>query len=258
MPPKPKAALLIVHGLAEHSSRYLAFAEKLVEADISVYSFDGRGHGKSSPKGPTAYISNYEDYVKDIDALFKKVCAYSADLPVFIFGHSMGGGLLVSYVLNYNPELAGIILSAPLLKPDDNVPKILLAVSALLSKIAPKLKVLRLDSNMISHDPEEVRKYHEDPLMYHDAVPARTGHEMVKMMKAVEGKMSQFSLPVLMMHGEGDRLTNPRGTEMLYLHAVSKDKTFKRYPELYHELLNEYEKEEITQDILNWVQDRIK
>ncbi len=164
MPEKSDAAILIVHGLGEHSTRYAHLAKKLVDKNIAVFTFDGRGHGKSSLPKPTAYFSDYEDYLKDIDALFGKVKSFVPNAPTFIFGHSMGGGLVAAYALRYKPQSDGIIMSAAALKPADNVSKALIAVSSIASKLVPKLKVLQLDSSMISHDPLEVKKYNEDPL----------------------------------------------------------------------------------------------
>jgi alpha-beta hydrolase superfamily lysophospholipase len=257
MPEKTDASILIVHGLGEHSSRYAHLAKKLVESNIAVFTFDGRGHGKSSLPKPTAYFSDYEDYLKDIDALFGKVKDYVPNVPKFIFGHSMGGGLVAAYTLKYKPQADGIILSAAALKPADNISKALIAISSIVSKIAPKLKVLKLDSSMISHDPLEVKKYNEDPLVYSEAIPARTGYELLRMIREIELKSTEFQYPVLMMHGTGDQLTNPKGTEEFFRNIASKDKTFHRYPDLYHELINEIEKEEIMGDILKWILERV-
>ncbi|SNS18909.1 acylglycerol lipase [Belliella buryatensis] len=257
MPEQPKASLLLVHGLGEHSSRYAHFADRLVKEGIAVFTFDGRGHGKSSLPKPTAYFANHEDYLRDIDALFSKVKSYVKDIPSFVFGHSMGGGLVAKYVISYQPDARGVILSAAALKPADNVSKSLIAISSLVSKLAPRLKVLKLDSSMISHDPIEVKKYNEDPLVYSQAIPARTGFELLRMMREIEDRVDDFKLPVLMLHGADDQLTNPMGTEMLFRRAKVKDKTFNRYPGLYHELLNEYEKEQIIDDIIQWIKERV-
>ncbi|MCL6259059.1 lysophospholipase [Aquiflexum sp. TKW24L] len=257
MPEHSKAAVLIVHGLGEHSSRYAHLAKKLVEIDISVFTFDGRGHGKSCLPKPDAYFSNFEDYLKDIDALFGKVKTYVPNVPAFIFGHSMGGGLVASYALKYQPDAKGIVLSAPALRPAEDTSKILIAASSLISKLAPKLKALKLDSNKISHDPEEVRKYDEDPLVYHESYPARTAYELLRMMREIEENAVQFKLPVLLLHGTEDTLTNPKGSEEFFEKISSSDKSFNKYPGLFHELINEYEKEEIMGDIVNWIEDRI-
>lgn len=251
-----KASLLLVHGLGEHSSRYLHVAEKLVEAGVSVFTFDGRGHGKSVPK-PTAYFASYKDYLKDIDALFEKVKTYVPQKPSFIFGHSMGGGLVAAYVLEHQPKTDGILLSAPALMPDDNLSPLLIKVSGLVSALAPKLKVLKLDASKISRDAKEVEKYKNDPLVYQNPVPARTGNELLKMMNSSLAAAAQFQYPVLLMHGTADKLTNPKGTEQFFRTISSKDKTFHRYEGLYHELVNEPEKDKIIQDIVDWIKERV-
>jgi alpha-beta hydrolase superfamily lysophospholipase len=257
MPEQPKAAVFLIHGLGEHSTRYSHLAEKLVEQDISVFTFDGRGHGKSSTPAPTAYFENYEDYLKDIDALWGKVTSYTKGLPVFILGHSMGGALAAAYVLKYSPNAKGAILLGAALKPADNVSKLLIAVSSLVSKITPKLKVLKLDPYMVSHDMDVVRDYMQDPLVYTKPIPARTGYEVLRMMRRIEEKASEFKLPVLIMHGGDDHLTNPKGSEEFFKKAGSEDKTLIPYPGLYHELINELEKEEVMKRIVSWVVDRI-
>jgi acylglycerol lipase len=257
MPEQAKASMLLVHGLGEHSSRYAHFAAKLVAEGIAVFTFDGRGHGKSSSPNPTAFFANYQDYLKDIDALFQKVKTYIPGIPSFLFGHSMGGGLTAAYALEYQPETQGIILSAPALQPADDVSQLLIAVSSLVSKLAPKLKVLKLDSNKISRDHEEVRKYDADPLVYHDPVPARTGYELLRMMDAIKEKINTFNYPLLLLHGSDDQLTNPKGSEFFFRNVASEDKTFHRYPGLYHELINEYEKETVMADVLDWVRERV-
>lgn len=257
LPVQPKASVLVVHGLAEHSGRYAHFAKKLVAEDVAVFTFDGRGHGKSSHPKPTAFFANYQDYLKDIDALYQKVKSYIPGIPVFLFGHSMGGGLTAAFALQYQPETHGIILSAPALQPSDDVSHLLIAISSLVGRLLPKLKVLKLDSTKISHDPEEVNKYNNDPLVYHDPIPARTGYELLKMMDAIEEQVKIFNYPLLLLHGTEDQLTNPKGSEFFFRNVSSADKTFHRYPNFYHELLNEYEKEVVMGDVLHWLKERI-
>lgn len=258
MPERAVASILIVHGLGEHSSRYAHLADALVKKNVAVFTFDGRGHGKSSLPKPTAYFSDYKDYLQDIDSLFEKVNNYFPSVPAFIFGHSMGGGLVAAYMLAYQSKAAGVILSAPAMKPDDNVSPLLLKLSALISAVFPRLKVLKLDATKISHDTVEVEKYKSDPLVYSQAIPARTAYQILRVIKYIESNSKEFHLPVLLLHGTGDELTNPKGTEKFFRAISSENKTFHRYPDLYHELINEPEKDSIIADILEWVEERIK
>lgn len=253
----PRASMLLVHGLGEHSSRYLSLVEKLNETGISVFTFDGRGHGKSAKGKPTAYFESYEDYLKDIDALFGKVKTYVPGVPAFIYGHSMGGGLVAAYALKYKPDTAGLIMSSPAIKPAEGTSLFLIAISSLVSKYFPRLKALQLDAEKISRIPEEVEKYLNDPLVYTDAIPARTGFELLKMMRFIQENASDFSLPFLLMHGTDDGLTNPKGSEMLFKKAASTDKAIRIFSGGYHELVNDLNGEEVKKLIVNWVEDRI-
>jgi len=257
IPIHPKAVVFLVHGLGEHSSRYSHLAARFAENNIAVFTFDGRGHGKSSLPKPDAYFENHEDYLKDIDALFNKAAGYLQKLPIFIYGHSMGGALVASYVLKYKPQARGIILSAAALKPAEGTSRLLIAVSSIISKYAPKLKVLKLDPTQISHDEEVVKNYIEDPLVYSDPIPARTAMKCSCMMKMIEDKASEFNMPVLILHGSEDRLTNPKGSDEFFKNINSQDKTLIPYPGLYHELHHEHEKEEVIKRIIFWVEKRI-
>lgn len=257
MPENPKASLLLVHGLGEHSGRYAAFASKLAKAGIAVFTFDGRGHGKSAESGVNTYFESAEDYLKDIEVLFGKGKNYIPGKPAFILGHSMGGGMVAALVLKTNLDVDGVILSSPAIQEADGTPKLLIAVGNLISKLAPKLKVLKLDIEGISRIPEEVKKYREDPLVYQENVPARTGAEVLGLMKYVQENASQFNRPLLVIHGDADRLTNPKGSKLLFEKASSQDKTLKIFPGGYHELLNDLDREAAADLILNWILGRI-
>lgn len=257
MSDSPKASLLLVHGLGEHSSRYVHLVEKLVEAGVSVFTFDGRGHGKSADDKPDAFFESYRDYLKDIDTLFGKVKSYVPGVPAFIYGHSMGGGMVASYVLDYKPEARGIILSSPAIKEAEGTSKFLIAMGGLMSKYFPRFKALKLDASKISRIPEEVDKYLNDPLNYTDPIPARTGNELLSMMRMIQDKASQFDLPLLIIHGSADGLTNPKGSEILADKAISSDKILKIFPGGYHELINDSDRDEVTEVILKWIVERI-
>lgn len=257
MPENPKAGLLLVHGLGEHSGRYSHLVEKWNELGVAVFTFDGRGHGKSAGTKPTAYFDSYEDYLKDIDALFGKVKAYLPGKPAFLYGHSMGGGLVAAYVLNYQPEAKGVILSSPAVKEAEGTSAILIAVSGLINRFLPKLKVLKLDIAGVSRIPEEVEKYKNDPLNYQESIPARTGYELYQMMQFIQGNAEKFTLPFLLIHGDADRLTNPKGSELLAAKAKSSDKMLRVFPGGYHELINDSDREEVMQVLVDWVGERI-
>ncbi len=253
MPAAPRAALLLVHGLGEHSSRYLHVAQKLVEHGIAVFTFDGRGHGQSDMPTPSGFVGDYTQYLKDIDALYSKVRQYLPEKPAFLLGHSMGGGMVAAYALAYQPQTAGIILSAPALQPAADVPVFLQKLAPYISKWVPHLKVLELNSSHISRDPEVVSAYDRDPLVHHGGFPARTGHELLKMMGYIELHAGSFGYPVLLLHGSADKLTDPKGTSGFFERISAVDKTLVELPGLYHEILNEPEKETVINRICEWI-----
>ncbi|MBC6367527.1 alpha/beta hydrolase [Algoriphagus sp. AK58] len=257
LPDAPKAGLLLIHGMGEHSGRYAPLVEKLVAEGIAVFTFDGRGHGRSVDWKPDAYFASYQDYLEDIDALYGKVCAYLPGLPTFLYGHSMGGGMAAAYVIKYQPKAAGVILSSPAIKEAEGTSKFLIAVSGIISKWLPRLKALKLDATRISRIPEEVQSYLSDPLNYTQAIPARTAHEVYQMMQVIQADAASFELPVLVVHGTEDGLTNPKGSELLVQKAQSEDKTLRLFPGGYHELIHDLDREELIQTVVDWVKERM-
>ena len=257
MPEQPKASLLLVHGLGEHSGRYSSLVERLIQIDVAVFTFDGRGHGKSVEGKPDAFFESAEDYLKDIDVLFGKAKSYLRDLPAFLYGHSMGGGLLAAYVLKYNVEASGVILSSPAIVEDPGTSALLKAVAGFVSKYFPRLKALKLDPKMISRIPAEVQAYLSDPLVYTQPIPSRTGQELFLQMKYVQANAEKFQLPLLILHGSGDRLTNPAGSELLFKRSISEDKTLEIFEGGYHELIRDLESERYLEVIVDWLGERI-
>lgn len=256
MPESPKASLLLAHGLGEHSGRYAPLVERLVESGIAVFTFDGRGHGKSVDGKPDAFFTSYRDCLEDIDRLYEKVVGYFPGIPSFLFGHSMGGGLMAAYVIDYQPKAKGVILSSPAIKEAEGTSKLLIAVSGLISKWLPKLKALKLDATQISRIPTEVQAYLSDPLNYIQPIPARTAHEVYQMMQSIQSKAASFELPVLVVHGTADGLTYPKGSELFMEKAQSDDKTLKLFPGGYHELIHDIDSEEMIQTVVEWIEKR--
>ena len=252
-----KAAVLVVHGLGEHSGRYAHLAARMNESGYAVYTFDGRGHGKSSLPKPTAYFDRIDHYLEDIDALFGKMRSYVGDIPCFIYGHSMGGGLVTHYTIKYQPAARGILVSGPAIVPDASISPLLIKISPFLSRLVPKIPATQLDSTHLSHDPEVMVRYDSDELVYRKGIPVRTGAELFAMMQSIRDNMNNFNHPVLIMHGTEDRLTNVEGSKMLYEKAGSTDKTLKLYEGFYHEIINEVEKEKVMDDMITWMDERI-
>jgi acylglycerol lipase len=253
---KPKAALLILHGLNDHSSRYAHVAEFMVNRGMVVYAYDQIGHGKSG--GLRAYIESFDDWVDDLAQMVGLIHQEIGDTPLFVLGHSMGGAVVTKYLMTKpHSDVRGFILSSAALKTQDDMSPFIQKISGVLGKIIPKAELVALESKYISRDPEEVRKYDEDPLVPAVKIRARTGAEVIKATKYIQENMGRVDVPLLIFHGTEDKLTDPKGSQWLYERAISKDKTFNLLEGLYHETMNEPEKEQVMSDVASWIEARI-
>jgi acylglycerol lipase len=249
---RERAALIVVHGLKDHSSRYAALADEAVKHGIAVYAFDLRGHGRSA--GDRVTIGSFDDYLNDLDAFFAKVRAAEPNKPVFLFGHSMGGCIATLYTLLKHPQLAGLLLSGPAIEPTDDVPGVLIGATHVLGTITPGAKVFDLPNENFSRDPAVVAAMSKDPLVTQGKAPARTAAELLNAMSEIRDHWGELDVPLLAMHGSLDKLTNPNGSRDLVQHAKTTDKTFKLYEGLYHDLLHEPEKAQVTADLIGWLE----
>jgi len=250
-----KAVVLIIHGIAEHSSRYADMAQRFVENGYVVEAFDLRGHGQSD--GQRNYVRRFELYLKDVQAKLNQIAERYPDKPVYVFGHSMGGLITLEYYLKKSPDWAGAILSGPAVKISEDISPFLVKISGVISALFPKLPIVQLDSSAISRDPEVVRDYENDPLVYTGKTLARTGAEVLKATDFVQERLGQIRLPLLIMHGTADQLTDPEASRELYTRAESEDSTLKMYDGFYHEVFNEPEKEQVFADIFDWLDTRV-
>lgn len=258
IPEEYKAGVLILHGLAEHSGRYAHVAEALNAAGYAVYTFDGRGHGKSAEGGkPQGYVESYEPYFKDIDALLKKAQGNVEDKPFFLIGHSMGGALAADYTIRYQPQLSGVLLSGAAVKPGDDVTPFIAWLTKFLSGFLPKLAVSPVASSSISRHPDIVASYDTDPLNYRGGTRVRTGAGILSMMDHIRANGAKISQPILIMHGTADKITSYEGSQLLHDLVSSNDKTLKFYDGLYHEIMNEPERDEVIADMIAWMDARL-
>jgi len=251
-PAPPKAVLVVVHGLAEHSGRYGNPVQYFVPRGYAIYSFDLRGHGKS--EGVRCYIDRFSDYLDDMRTFHDMVRGIYPGAKLFLLGHSVGGTIATAYAARYRAELAGLILSAPALKPGASITGLQVMMARVLSALLPKMGVASLDSSGVSRDRAVVEAYDNDPLVYRGKVTARLGAELIRVMeKDLPAKMPGLELPLLVMYGSEDRLANPVGSELVYRLAKSKDKTLKRYEGFYHEIFNDPERGRVFADMETWL-----
>jgi len=247
-----RAVVLLVHGLAEHSSRYAHVADHLTRRGIAVYTLDHYGHGKSD--GHTGYVERFSVYLDGIAALLAKVKVEHPQEPLFLIGHSMGGLIAAAFLLDHQGMFRAAVLSGPAFKSDQAPPAIVIALIRLLSALAPTLPLIQLDASGVSRDPAVLATYMNDPLVHHGKLSARLIAEMSAVMNSTVARAAEISLPIVFMHGEDDQLTSPSGSTEFFEKVVSKDKALKIYPGLYHEIFNEPEQETVLEDMGNWLE----
>ncbi|WP_460711913.1 lysophospholipase [Nocardioides dilutus] len=249
----PKGLILVVHGLGEHRGRYAHVAERLTALGLRVAVPDHRGHGKSG--GPRCDTRDVSDYTADLETLRKLTLVDGA--PTYLLGHSMGGLIALDYALDHQADLAALVLSGPLVLPGEDQPPWLVAIAKVLGKVVPTLGTLALDPKSVSRDPEIVEAYENDPLNYHGKVKAGTGAALLNRLQTFPARLPSLTLPLLVMHGEKDKLTNPEGSKLVDELAGSTDKTLTIYPGLFHEIFNEPEQDQVLTDVTTWLEKRM-
>jgi acylglycerol lipase len=250
----PRALVVLSHGASEHGGRYAWVGERLAERGFALYAGDHRGHGRST--GARALIDRMRNAVQDLDAVVELARAAHPGTTTFLLGHSMGGAVALDYAFEHQDRLDGLVLSAPLAQLEA-APALIRLAGRVLSVVAPKTGVFEIDSTAVSRDPGVVRDYDADPLNYHGKLPARTVAELSDSIRAFPERVAGLTLPILTMHGTDDRLTPPEGSEMVVERAASEDKSIIRYEGLYHELLNEPERQKVLDDIVAWMESHL-
>jgi len=247
---EPRAVLLIVHGLGEHCGRYSNVVNHMVPLGYALYGLDHVGHGKS--EGARELVERFEDFTDTLHAYRDMVAQAQPGKPLILYGHSLGGLINTTYLLDHQAGLAGAVLSAPLSRVPENVSAMTIIMGRVLSRLAPKVGVVPLDAAAVSRDPAVVQAYMDDPLVFHDKTPARLAAEMMRAMQRVMAEAAKITLPVLIFQGSADRL-DPGDAAFLYNTVSSADKTLKIYEGLYHETHNEPECATVLHDIEAWL-----
>ena len=247
-----KAVLLIVHGLGEHSGRYMNVVDYFVPRGYAVYALDHVGHGRS--EGTRVYVQRFTDYTDTLHTYVDMVQGWQPGIPVFLVGHSMGGLITAIYLLDHRSDLAGAVFSGPSVAVAESATPITLFMARARSVLAPKAGLIALEAETISRDKDVVRAYEEDPLVYRGKITARLWAEMLKAGQRVAAEASAIDLPLLIVHGEEDRLVPAAGSRAFYQAVGSADKTRKVYAGLYHEVFNEPERAQVLRDVEVWLE----
>lgn len=252
----PRAELVIVHGYAEHSGRYEHVAEFMTGRGYAVHALDLRGHGQSD--GDRALVRSFAPLLDDVDLFLSRVRERAEGRPIFLLGHSMGGTTVTLDAATRRPDVRGLVISAAVLETGTGgiwrslMARLMIAIG----RVVPKLGLRALASDTVSRDPKVVALYDSDPLNYRGKIPAGTVGAMMRAVRAIDSRMPAIALPILILHGTADALTDPEGSRRLYEHVGSKDKTLKLYDGLFHEILNEPEQRDVMEDVVTWMDAR--
>lgn len=248
---KPKAILLLIHGLGEHSSRYQHVAEYFTHKGIGILTCDRVGHGKSG--GKRGHTAKYAHLFDDIEKLHAEATRRQAGVPVFLYGHSMGGGLVLDYLLNKkHTGLKGVIATSPMLEAAFEEPKLLLTVARFVRPVYPGFSQDNgLELQQLSKDPLVIEAYEQDPLV-HSKITVETALGMIDSGQNSLKIVSQLKTPLLLLHGDQDGITSHKATER-FANRANGDVTLKIWEGGYHELHNDPEKLEFLDYIYNWI-----
>jgi len=247
-----RGAVVVVHGLKDHSSRYGAFAERLVAQGLAVHAFDLRGHGRS--EGRRAWVDSFGDYVEDLDAAVRCMCARERAVPVFVFGQGMGGSISALWAIERAPAIAGLLLSGAALQAGSAPTEA--RATRMLAALAPRARIFQLDLRRTSRDRSTVEDALRDALVHQAPAPARTAKELLDAMEQIDARSSELSVPVLAMHGSEDVVSPPEGSRRLFARVASADKQLYVYDGLAHDLLHEPERVRVVRDVIEWLTDR--
>ena len=254
-----KGVLAIVHGLGEHSGRYCSVVRAAVGAGYAVFGFDNQGHGKS--EGQRGHIRSWQDYRDNVQAFLQLVRAQEPAVPLFVMGHSLGGLIVLDYVLRSAQtaqfealQVSGIVISAPPMKPVGGTAHSTRAILAkLLSGLLPRFTLkMCLDAGGLSRDRTIETQAQQDPLV-HPYVTLRWGAETISTIAWVKKHINQLSLPIMLTHGGADPLIDPAGSAALFEEIAAPEKTLHIYPGSYHEPHNDLDVDVVTADIVAWL-----
>jgi alpha-beta hydrolase superfamily lysophospholipase len=251
----PRAVVALAHGLGEHSGRYAHVAKFFAAAGIATVAYDRRGHGKSD--GKRGHAPTYAHYYDEIADLLVQTRRLFPNMPVILYGHSMGGNIALNYILrNKISDLAGVISSASVIQLAFKPNPFIVAVGRLTLKIYPSFtQNNQLDVNNLSRDPKVVAAYVADPLV-HDRLTSVAGLGIIDAAQYLSDHPTNFPVPLYITHGGNDKVTSAPGS-VWFANNYNGDITLRIWNELYHEIHNEPEQLQVLNEMLIWINGKI-
>ncbi len=252
---EPTGVVVLAHGYAEHARRYDHVAQRFGESGLITYALDHRGHGRSG--GKRVYLRDMSEYTDDFHALVGIAASDHPGLKRVVLGHSMGGGIVFAYGVEHPDDYAAMVLSGPAVDASDAVSPVMVIAAKLLGRIAPGLPVEELPTDAVSRDPEVVADYNADPMVHHGKLPAGIARALIGVGETMPQRASALTAPLLVVHGDQDKLISVVGSRRLVECVSSADVHLKVYPDLYHEVFNEPEHAVVLDDVSSWIEVRL-
>lgn len=254
LPSNPQRALVVVHGFAEHSGRYDHLGAWFSTRDFAVHGYDHRGHGRSD--GARGHVDSFSQLLDDLEAFLDLVRREHPEMPLVLMGHSLGGLVVATLLAERKPDLLCAVTSAPPLELGPGVSRLRFRIARGMRRIAPRLRLgAGIDANDLTRDTAIAKAYEDDPLVFKRAT-ASFAAEALETITRTGGAGMHVQVPLLMLHGEADRLCPPRGSRNFHGQLRGSGHRLRVYPKLRHEIFNEPEQEQVFEDVLGWVQER--
>lgn len=247
----PKACLVLTHGYNDHANRYPHVAAALNAAGYSLCAYDLRGHGKSG--GQRGHTPSFDSFLDDLSLVFQKAREDAPNQKFFAYGHSMGGNITLNYAIRRRDGLSGVIATGPWLKLAFEPPALQMTVAKIMAGLNPTFSQKNaMNLPGLSRDEKVQIAYRDDPLLHH-LITAKLATEIFQNGQVALEQAGQLKMPLLLMHGAADPITSAPATEAFYKAAGSSDKTLKLYPDLRHEIHNEFGQEQVFADMVSWL-----
>jgi alpha-beta hydrolase superfamily lysophospholipase len=247
----PRAVLVNLHGLGDHSGLYPTLANYFPARGIALYAYDMRGNGRSP--GQRAYVGGWREYRDDLHAFLARVREWEGSLPVFVLGNSLGALVVLEHTLHYPPSVEGVIAAAPPLGMV-GVPPLLMALGRVMSRIWPRFSLeVGMDLTGLARDPAVIEAVVADPF-FHRRGTARLSTEVTSAIARVQAGAPGFPVPLLILHGSDDRMVPPEGSRQFFARLRQADREYREYPGAYHGLLADLNHQEVLEDVGRWIE----
>lgn len=252
---QPKGVIILIHGLGEHSGRYAHVGKALAGAGYHLAGFDLRGHGLSG--GKKGHIPNLEILRDDIDRFISETMhRLESELPTFLYGHSLGGNIVLDAGFHHPNNLAGVIATSPCLRTAFKPSKIKIILAHILGKLLPGLIMKSgLDVEALSRDKAVVKAYRDD-VYVHDKISASLGLILLETGQYALNHADEWTLPLLLMHGTADQITSHQASQT-FTEKAGEPVELVSWDGYYHEIHNEPEREAVIAKMIAWLNQQI-